>query len=243
VSGDSGVGPGDPDRLPPPAVRTIGPIPPGATRVVLIRHGEAVCNVEGIVGGERGCTGLSARGLSQVTALAERLALSGELVGVGALFASVLPRALETARIIAPALERWRSGPPLEVEADCTLCELHPGEADGLTWPEFASRFSAPDWDVDPDQELAPGAESWTGFVDRAAAAVTDLADSHRGQLVVVACHAGVVEATMLRFLPLAPRTTRLGLRTEHASMTEWERSGDRWLLRRYNDTTPVWVA
>jgi probable phosphoglycerate mutase len=203
---------------------------------VLVRHGEAACNTDGVVGGTRGCTGLTRRGFAQVGALADRLARTGELAGVAALYSSVLPRAVQTARGIAPALDRWREGPPLAPQQDCQLCELHPGEADGLTWAEFSARFEAPDWDTDPDRPLAPGAESWRGFTARAAAGVNALADAHPDQLVVAACHAGVIEATLLHFLPVGQ--TRLGLRTEHASMTEWEHQGDRWLLRRYNDVT-----
>jgi probable phosphoglycerate mutase len=222
-------------------VRTTPAPAAGATRVVLVRHGEAVCNVEGVVGGVLGCRGLTEEGARQVRALGERLAASGELSGVDALYASVLPRALETAEILAPALDRWREGPPLAVVADPDLAELRPGEADGLTWAEFTARYPEPDWDTDPTQVVAPGGESWHGFVDRAAAAVARLADAHRGGLVVAACHAGVIEATMLRFLPADRALPRLGLRTTHASLTVWERGAghdDRWLLQRYNDVT-----
>lgn len=224
----------------PAGVRTTTPPAAGATRVVLVRHGEAACNVDGLVGGRRGCTGLTALGTAQVDALAARLARTGELAGTAALYASVLPRALETARALVPALGRWRDGPPLDVVADCGLCELHPGEADGLRWEEFAARFGAPDWDEDPARPLAPGGESWLAFVDRASGAVERVAAAHPGALVVVACHAGVVEATMLRFLGIP--TARLKLRTGHASLTEWERDpgSGRWRLLRYNDATPV---
>ena len=62
---------------------------------------------------------------------------------------------------------------------DCDLCELHPGEADGLDLGEFLARFAEPDWDVDPARPLAPGGESWLGFVERASAAVcADVADA-----------------------------------------------------------------
>jgi probable phosphoglycerate mutase len=230
----------NPERRPPPAgVRTTSPGQTGATRIVLVRHGEAVCNINGVVGGFRGCTGLTATGVEQVAALRDRLARTGELTGVDALYASVLPRAVETAEIVAPALDRWRDGPPLRVVTDCDLCELHPGEADGLTWGEYSARFPEPDWDDDPTQLLAPGGESWLGFVERASAAVTRLADAHPGEQVVAACHAGVIESTVLRFLPVDQQVVRLGLQTEHASLTVWERGAGQWFLRRYNDVTP----
>jgi len=225
---------------PPASVRTIGAVPDGATRLVLVRHGEAVCNVKGVVGGVKGCTGLSERGVVQVEALAARLRRSGELAGVDALYSSILPRARETAELLVPALDAWRDAPALWITEECGLCELHPGEADGLDWGEFSERFDPPDWDVNPDVALAPGAESWSAFVRRASAAVAALAVRHPGGLVVVACHAGVIEATMATFLPLAHDAGRLRLRTDHASMTEWEHFDGRWLLRRYNDVTAV---
>jgi probable phosphoglycerate mutase len=121
--------------------------------------------------------------------------------------------------------------------ADCDLCELHPGEADGLTWDEFRVRYGDPDFDADPDSVVAPGGESWSSFVARASGAVARLADAHRGQLVVVVCHAGVIESTLLTFLPVAEGRGRLGLPTEHTSLTEWERGDGDWRLVRYNDS------
>ncbi len=225
---------------PPVGVRTTPPGPDGATRLVLVRHGEAVCNVSGIIGGYRGCTGLTPLGVRQAEALGERLERTGELAGADALYASVLPRAVETALAIAPALRTEPLAEPMPVVALDDLCELHPGEADGLTWAEFVARFPEPDFDTDPDRVVAPGGESWTGFVERASDAVSGLADTHRGGLVVAVCHAGVIEATLLRFLPATFDRPRLGLRTAHASMTVWERVGSDWLLLGYNDVTPV---
>ena len=229
------------DRLtgaPPAGIRTVpAESGPAATRLVLVRHGEAVCDTSGVCGGPLGCSGLTEAGVAQVTRLAERLAASAELTGAAALYASVLPRALETAEIIRPALAGpGRAVPP--VRAECSLCELHPGEADGLTWEEFAARFDEPDWDRSPDTPLAPGAESWTSFVARASAALEGIAACHPGELVVVATHAGVIEASVLAFLPVAGglEGARLGLRTRHASLTTWEVEGGRWRLLGYND-------
>jgi broad specificity phosphatase PhoE len=142
----------------------------------------------------------------------------------------VLPRALETAAIVAPALA---AGP---AEADCDLCELHPGEADGLGWAEFSDRYGNPDWDVDPGTDLAPGGESWTGFVGRVSSVLAVLADRHARERVVVFCHGGVVEASVQMLMPVDPRRGRLRLRTAQTSLTEWEHSADGWRLLRYND-------
>ena len=43
------------------------------TSLLLTRHGEAHCNVAGVAGGEKTCTGLTERGRMQVRLLAERL--------------------------------------------------------------------------------------------------------------------------------------------------------------------------
>ncbi len=126
-------------------------VPPeaGATRIVLIRHGEAACNLNGVIGGRNGCTGLTDLGTRQVAALADRLYENGELREASALYSSVLPRAVETA-------ERLRSvvgpGPRAlgPVRQRCDLCELHPGESDGMSWDEVVATFGVPDWDVDP---------------------------------------------------------------------------------------------
>ncbi len=236
--GLAGAGGGARFGGPPPAgIRTLSSPSKDATRLVLIRHGEAVCNVTGVCGGVLGCRGLTPLGRHQVSALRDRLLATGELADADALYASVLPRAIETARALSPALAgAGGASPTLVTEYD--LCELHPGEADGLTWTEYTERFGTLDWDADPDQPIAPGGESWTGFVNRVDATLDTLAGRHAGQLVVVACHAGVVEASLLAKLPVAGGLTgaRLQLRTQHASMTTWEVDGGRWRLLAFND-------
>lgn len=209
-----------------------------ATRIVLIRHGEAQCNVNGVVGGRNGCTGLTGLGTRQVNALADRLFESGELREATALYSSVLARAVDTAEKLRPVVG---PGPDAlgPVRQRCDLCELHPGEADGLSWEQVVQTFGVPDWDEDPTVPIAPGGESWVGFVRRAADAVRDIVRHHPGELVVAAVHAGVIESTMISFLGVAPEIYRRGwVRIVHASMTEWEwvPADDRWILLRFND-------
>jgi broad specificity phosphatase PhoE len=226
----------------PAGIRTVPPHSATATRLVLIRHGEAVCNVSGVCGGPIGCGGLTGLGRQQVGALRDRLMLTGELAGAGALYASVLPRAIQTAELVAPALagvdSDGRRRPSLSIETECLLCELHPGEADGLTWAQFTEQFGVLDWDADPDRPIAPGGESWRGFVNRVAGALDTIVARHVGQLVVIAGHAGVIEASLLAKMPVAGGLTgaRMQLRTQHASMTTWEIEGGRWRLLGYND-------
>jgi 2,3-bisphosphoglycerate-dependent phosphoglycerate mutase len=210
--------------------------------IVLVRHGEAECNLNRVVGGRAGCTGLTALGRAQVAALADRLYESGELRRATALYSSVLPRAVETAERLRPVVGPGPAalGP---VRERCDLCELHPGACDGMEWEDVVERFGVPDWDVDPTVPIAPGGESWASFVVRASDAVRDVVREHPGELVVAAVHAGVIEATMIAFLGVPPETYRRGwVRIAHASMTEWEwvPAEDRFVLLRFNDSCGV---
>jgi probable phosphoglycerate mutase len=155
--------------------------------LVLIRHGEAQVHVDGILGGERSCSGLSTRGRQQATALRDRLKATGELDDVDVLYASTLPRAVETAEIIAPAL-----GHP-ELRLDRELREFDPGEADGLTWEEYEARYPIPEV-RDPHLRRAPGGESWAEFGERVERALGRVVEAHVDQTVVIACHGGVIE-------------------------------------------------
>jgi probable phosphoglycerate mutase len=223
-------------------VLRIFPPEEGATRIVLVRHGEAECNLNHIIGGPKGCTGLTNLGRVQVAALADRLFESGELRRATALYSSVLPRAVETAERLRPVVGPGPTalGP---VRERCDLCELHPGDADGMEWSEMVKTFDVPDWDADPTAPIAPGGENWAEFVERASGAVRQIVQDHPGELVVAAVHAGVIEATMIAFLGVAPEVYRRGwVRIVHASMTEWEwvPSERRFVLLRFNDSAGV---
>ncbi len=203
------------------------------TTVVLVRHGESQVTVDQVVGGHGACSGLSEWGRRQAEALRDRLLASGLLSDATALYASVLARAIETAEVIGPAVGSGRLG----IEERCELCELHVAEGDGLTWTEFGSRYGRPPWDTDPTVPLSPGSESWTGFVERASAALDSVADRHPGEKVVVACHGGVIEASFAGLGGLAPSAPGSFLRPENTGLTVWSREeGGRWRLDRYND-------
>lgn len=222
----------DPDLDPDPSELGGDEGPP--TRLVLVRHGEAQCHVDQVVGGLKSCTGLSDLGRRQACALRDRLSSSGELAGTDVLYASTLPRAVQTAEILAPALGG------LEVRQDEELCELHPGTADGITWEEFRARYTWPGGrETSFYRPMAPDAESWALFSARVGGVLTRLAADHAGQTVAVACHGGVIENSFraLGHLSLSPQFL---LRIENTSITEWERptgTGEHlWTLVRFND-------
>jgi probable phosphoglycerate mutase len=201
------------------------------SRLVIVRHGEAVGGAEDIVAGHSSCKGLTERGRRQVEALAGRMGLTGELDGAAALYSSILPRAYETAEILAPVLGG------LPVLSSCDLCERHVGEADGMTWSEYETRYGATvDWATDAERAFAPGGESWIAFLDRAEAALYEVMASHPSQLVVVAAHGGIIGASLVRFLGLPDHGATLRSHPENTSLTEWGWTGARWWLVRYND-------
>jgi probable phosphoglycerate mutase len=202
---------------------------PGS-RLAIIRHGEAVSNVEEIVAGHLSCTGLTEHGRRQVEALANRLRRTEELSDAAALYSSILPRAIETAEILAPSLG------DLEIVQTCHLCERHVGEADGLTWAEYEARYGDSKPGEDPYRPMAPGGESWVGFLDRAVTALYEVMAAHPGRLVVVAGHGGIVGASMIRFLELADHGSHIRGYADNSSITEWSWTGSRWWFVRYND-------
>ena len=119
--------------------------------ILLIRHGETALNVARVL--QPADTPLSARGVTQAEALAQRLAS----MGVAAIVSSDLPRALTTARAIAAA-----TGAPVELSA--LLRERDFGDWRGQPYDGMA---------VNPLTmlEAPPGGESAAAFAGRVALA------------------------------------------------------------------------
>ena len=201
------------------------------TRIVLIRHGEALAYTEQVVAGHA-CKGLSDHGRSQATLLRERLLRTGELRGATAFYASLMRRAHETAEIIAPGI----GDGSLEIRQDCGLCEQHPGDADGILWSEYDERFGSIDTlgVRDRSKVAAPGSESVDMMVKRVGVALDRLANEHADETIVVACHGGVVGCS---FEALAGIQLNALVRyTENSAITEWVHSRHGWSLVRFND-------
>lgn len=202
-------------------------------RLILVRHGEAHAGFHGPIAGPKGCRGLTPTGREQAIALRQHLATQGH-VRADLLLVSTLPRAIETAQLVAPGLGLEVSEPRED------LCEVHTGEADGMDWAEYNERFGSYDMEAEPDRPFAPGGDSWNSFHARVAATLRSIAEEHADQTVVAVCHAGVIMASMRLLLGIPDPATSAHLRPTNTGLTEWHHDGDRdrWLLRSYNVAT-----
>jgi len=208
--------------------------PLSVTRLYLIRHGEAFCNVEPIIGGMNGDEGLTERGADQALRLRDRLQATRE-IDADVLIASTFPRARQTAEIIAPAIG-------LPIVFDDEVQEMRPGDADGISITQFRERYGLPDWDRDPAHPLAPNGESYITFMARVTKAMDRIVAEHEGKTVVIVCHGGVIDGSLGYFigLPVVPRPP-VQFDTHNTSITQWDRrqhglDDPRWRLIRYND-------
>ncbi len=176
---------------------------------------------------------MTALGRTQAEALRDHLATSGQ-VPADVLLTSTLPRAIETAAIIAPGIGLEISDP------ECDLCEVHTGDADGLTWMEYRARYGTFDMHAVPDRVFAPAGDSWNSFHRRVQQTLERLARDHEGRTVIAVCHAGVIMASMRILLGISHPGNSTHLRPTNTGLTEWEHDAalGRWTLHRYNDTS-----
>ena len=204
-----------------------------ATHLYLIRHGQAVVNVTQVMGGPKGDTGLTSLGKEQARRLHDRLA-TGE-IRADVLLSSTLPRARETAEIIAPAL-----GLPIAYEDDLQEMRVGP-EADGLSAKEYIRRFGWIELEDAPFTPINPGGESWARFTLRVSETLTRIAQEHRGKAVVIVCHGGIIDASFLHFFGLnAHAYPPVRFLTRNTSITHWayfpRKERWHWRLEVYND-------
>jgi probable phosphoglycerate mutase len=196
----------------------------------LVRHGDAHAGFSGVIAGARGCTGLTDKGRRQASALSEYLGESGR-IRADVLLSSVLPRAIETAEIIAPGLGIETFG------RDCDLCEVHTGVADGLEWAEWGVRYGSFDMEANPDRVFAPEGESWNSFHERVRHVLERLANEFEGRTVVAVCHGGVIGASLRVLLGLGNGgTARVQPTNTGLTEWEWELGPGRWTLHSFNE-------
>ncbi|GAA2411152.1 histidine phosphatase family protein [Nonomuraea africana] len=203
------------------------------TELLFVRHGQAQCNADGVVGGPRTCTGLTDLGRRQVTLAADRLAAAHRAHPFTHLYAGPRQRLRESGQILADAL-----GLPLIIGN--TLDGPRHGDADGKPWYEVKTAFRGGPH-AHPDQPWAPGSDTWNGYLQRAGTVVASLIRDHQGARVLLAAHGETVLAAHTLLLHLPPGLTA-GFTVDHASITHWQLhrnrfNDERWMLHSHNDT------
>jgi probable phosphoglycerate mutase len=154
--------------------------------------------------------------------------LAGE--GVDAIYVSKLRRTAETAQALADALD-------LPMLRDPDLHEVFLGDWEGGLFrqkvaeadPVAMRMLDEERWDVIPNAEPADA------FTARARRAVERIAAAHPDERVAVFAHGGVIGqilATAAGSRPFAFSGS------DNASISHLVVMGERWILRRFNDTT-----
>jgi 2,3-bisphosphoglycerate-dependent phosphoglycerate mutase len=218
----------EPDPEPPAFRQRPFQLPPGATDLLLVRHGQSQAYIDGtlfdLIDGQ-GDPPLSADGEAQARRVAARLAGRG----IDAIYVSTMRRTAQTAAPLAREL-----GLTPAVEAG--LREVHLGDWEGGVFRKnvaeghpIAVRMLAEErWDV------IPGAEPAGALAGRVRAAIDRIAAAHPAQRVAAFTHGGVIGQA----LALATSSRPFAFTgADNASISRLVITDERWIVRGYNDT------
>jgi probable phosphoglycerate mutase len=197
-----------------------------ATRFIVIRHGETEWNVAARIQGQ-GDSRLTAEGVAQAEALAQRLAAEK----FERIVSSDLGRAHETAKRIAAM-----SAHPIAL--DPRFRERHFGAGEGMTYDEVDRRYPGAFSRVretDPDFRI-PGGESRREFHERVVSGMESLAREHAGETVVLVTHGGVL-ATLYRHIHDIPLDRAHAIPITNASYNALAFDGARWSVDTWSCT------
>jgi 2,3-bisphosphoglycerate-dependent phosphoglycerate mutase len=197
------------------------------THLILVRHGQTEWNIKGIRQGHLDSK-LTDGGIAQAKALGARLVREK----FTALYSSDLGRAVQTAKAIADLTGH-------EIVTDARLRERHLGIFQGLNaeeitqkYPEERRHFRT----MGPDYVI-PGGESMRQQVARNVAFLSELAERHQGEQIVVVTHGGVVSGFFRHTLEIpleAPRRFEF----VNAGLNVFAREGDTWMLLTWGDVS-----
>ncbi len=203
-------------------------VPPGATDLLLVRHGASEAYLDGnlfpLVGGH-GDPPLSAEGKEQADLVGARLAA----VRVDAIYCSNLRRTAETAAPLAGRLG-------LEVQVEPELREVYLGEWEGGIFRKMVTEGHPISLQMAAEErwDVIPGAEPSAELAQRVGSAIERMAAAHPGQRVAAFTHGGVIGQA----LALASGSRPFAfLGAENTSISRIVLTGDRWIVRGFNDT------
>ncbi len=205
--------------------------PPGATEILLVRHGESAPLVDGepfdLVDGQ-GDPPLAPAGRDQAELVARRLIDTGERIA--AVYVTTLQRTHQTAEPLLEHLE-------LEATEIADLREVFLGDWEG---GEFRKRVADGDpiaqrMYVEQRWDVIPGGEPARQFENRIRRGIERIATDHPDELVVAVVHGGVIG----QIINIATGSTGFAFAgSDNASISHIVVAGDRWVVRCWNDTS-----
>ena len=207
-SGVGGPGASAAGRPPDPAAALPGPLPAGATKVLLVRHGETTWGADGRFAGREDVP-LSNRGRRQASSVGDRV----KPLRPSIVLTSPLQRCQLTATAIGSA-----SGAPVVVHE--ALLDGLLGEWTGCRPSEIESGWPAEFavWRSDPDA-APPGGESFNDIRRRVSPLLAEVAQRYRGHTVVLVTHAATTKMLLVSALDV-PSEAAYRIRVDTASLS-----------------------
>ncbi len=205
--------------------------PPGATEILLVRHGESRAatpdNPFPLVDGQ-GDPELHENGRFQAERVGERLRHQP----IDAIYATKLRRTRETATPLSQHLG-------INIEIDPDLHEVHLGEWEGGLFrikahegdPIYLQMHEEQRWDV------IPGAESWQQINERVTRGLARIHAKHPDQLVVVVVHGGIIGHILAHATGAAPFSFG---GADNGSISHIVMVEGRIVVRRFNDASHI---
>ncbi len=203
--------------------------PPGATEILLVRHGEsraATADSPFPLLGGHGDPELHANGRAQAQRVGERLRHEA----ISAVYVTNLRRTVETAEplcrhldvvpIVEPDLREVFLG---DWEGGLLRIKAHDND------PVYQRMIAEQRWDV------IPGAESWQALNARITRALTGIAQRHADELVVAVVHGGVIAHIVAHATGAKPFAFN---GADNGSISHVVLVQDRILVRRFNDSS-----
>ena len=202
---------------------------PVVTRVFIVRHGATVLSAEDRFAGATDVA-LSDEGREQTRRLAQRLSHEK----IGAVYASPLGRAVETAGILAAPHK-------LEVQTHDGFREINHGRWEQMTRKDVEEKFpeEAAEWEKDPYTFAPLGGESGLAVTARALPALIELVRENVGRNTLVVSHKATIRLLLSSLLGFAPRRYRDNLDQKPAALNIVDfRDATSARLTLFNDTS-----
>lgn len=168
------------------AIADLKPHCPASNTYLVMRHGEADHNVQGIVSNQNiEGVHLTELGKSQVKDQAEKLKADG---GVDMIITSPFARCKETTAIMKDVLGLSDD----QVIVDTRLSELNVGELDGLSVEEFHAHFKKTE---DRFTQMIPGGETLLDLQRRAGEFMFDIDEQYQNKRILLVSHQATITA------------------------------------------------